>query len=71
MKNKKIRKSTRIKFGTFKTEPLAWKEVGRRKPSLANHPYGVSYYVVKMNKTREGKRQWLAYCLKRKKNFKL
>jgi hypothetical protein len=70
MKNRKVNKSTRIKFGTFRTELLAWEEVERRKPSLANHPYGVSYYVVKMNKTKEGKRLWLAYCLKRKKNFK-
>ena len=69
MSNKKTKKSTRIKFGTFKTESLAWEKIECLKPSLAKHPYGVSYYVVKINKAKEGKRQWLAYCLKRKKKL--
>ena len=64
----RTKKNKRIKFGLFKTEQAALDECTKREkmlPKLVKR--GASFLTLKVARTKEGQRSWLAYCLVSKK----
>ena len=55
------RKSKRVKFGLFKNESLAQAECEKRKDIFPTDR--AAFFVKKLNRHKDGKRSWLAYCL--------
>jgi len=59
-------KSNRIKFGHFRSESDARAELERREKSLPRNLIG-DFRVLKLQRHKEGKRNWMAYALVRKR----
>jgi hypothetical protein len=59
-----IAKNKRVKFGLFKNETLALAECEKRKHLFPEEC--TAFYTKKVQRHKEGKNSWLAYCLIRK-----
>jgi len=62
----KHNKTKRIKFGLFKTEKDAEAENERRQRNMPKK-VDANFGVVRIKRSKEGKRSWLAYALVKKK----